>query len=125
MKKAPREEMLTVIRDILRGQIYVSRDLAMRAFQKSLETMPRTRALGSVPVVDNLSDREMHVFQLIGSGLGTKKIAHSLPEFQRSDFEVLPSPRRGRRIHTRLRRDYSLASESNTNSIRRIPLSHR
>ena len=29
-------------------------------------------------MVDNLSDREMHVFQLIGSGLGTKKIAHSM-----------------------------------------------
>ena len=31
-----------------------------------------------MPVIDNLSDREMHVFQLIGSGLGTKKIAHSM-----------------------------------------------
>lgn len=78
MKKAPREEILAAIRDILCGQIYVSRDLAMRAFQKSLETTPQTRTLGSVPAVDNLSDREMHVFQLIGSGLGTKKIAHSL-----------------------------------------------
>jgi DNA-binding NarL/FixJ family response regulator len=29
-------------------------------------------------VIDNLSDREMHIFQLIGSGLGTNKIAHSL-----------------------------------------------
>jgi DNA-binding NarL/FixJ family response regulator len=78
MKKAPLEEMLVAIGDILRGQVYVSRDLAMRAFQKSLETTPGTRALETVPVVDNLSDREMHVFQLIGSGLGTKKIAHSL-----------------------------------------------
>ena len=78
MKKAPREELLTAIRDVLRGQIYVSRDLAMRAFQKSLETTARTQASGNVPVIDNLSDREMHVFQLIGSGLGTKKIAHSL-----------------------------------------------
>ena len=38
MKKAAKEEMVAAIRDVLRGQIYVSRDLAMRAFQKSLET---------------------------------------------------------------------------------------
>ncbi len=78
MKKAPREEMLTAIHDVLRGQIYVSRDLAMRAFQNSLTTPQQNRAPTNLPVMDNLSDREMHVFQLIGSGLGTKKIAHAL-----------------------------------------------
>ena len=78
MKKAVKEEMVTAIRDVLRGQIYVSRDLAMRAFQKSLETPRQNRASGDLPTIDNLSDREMHVFQLIGSGLGTKKIAHAL-----------------------------------------------
>lgn len=78
LKTAAKEELLTAIRDVLRGQIYVSRDLAMRAFQKSLGTSEQTRASGDLPVVDNLSDREMHVFLLIGSGLDTKKIAHSL-----------------------------------------------
>jgi DNA-binding NarL/FixJ family response regulator len=78
MKKAAKEEMVTAIRDVLRGQIYVSRDLAMRAFQKSLETRSQDRLLGRTTRVENLSDREMHVFQLIGSGLGTKKIAHAL-----------------------------------------------
>jgi DNA-binding NarL/FixJ family response regulator len=78
MKKAFKEELLTAIRDVLRGQIYVSRDFAMRAFQKSLEMQPQLRAPGKLPVIDDLSDREMHVFQLIGSGLGTKKIAHSM-----------------------------------------------
>jgi DNA-binding NarL/FixJ family response regulator len=78
MKKALREEMLTAIRDVLRGQIYVSRDLALRAFQKSLGTPQQNRASGNLPVIDKLSDREMHIFQLIGSGLGTKKIAHAL-----------------------------------------------
>jgi DNA-binding NarL/FixJ family response regulator len=78
MKKAIKEKLLTAIRDALRGQIYVSRDLALRAFQKSLVTQQRTRASGDLPVIDNLSDREMHIFQLIGSGLGTNKIAHSL-----------------------------------------------
>ena len=28
--------------------------------------------------MENLSDREMHIFQLLGSGLGKRQIAHSL-----------------------------------------------
>ncbi len=78
MKKAPKEELLIAIGEIVRGQIYVSRDLAVRAFQKSLEIPRQNRGSGDLPTIDNLSDREMHVFQLIGSGLGTKKIAHAL-----------------------------------------------
>ena len=78
MKKATREEMLIAVRDVLRGQIYVSRELALHAFQKSLETQPQHRLLEKAPRVENSSDREMHVFQLVGSGLGTRKIAHAL-----------------------------------------------
>ena len=78
MKKATREEMLIAVRDVLRGQVYVSRELALHAFQKSLETQPQHRLLEKAPRVENLSDREMHVFQLVGSGLGTRKIAHAL-----------------------------------------------
>ena len=78
LKTTAKEELLSAIRDVLRGQIYVSRDLAMRAFQKSLGTSEQNRVSGNLPVVDNLSHREMHVFLLIGSGLDTKKIAHSL-----------------------------------------------
>lgn len=78
MKKAAKEEMLTAIRDVLSGQIYVSRDLALRAFQKSLEASRENRSQGNIAAIENLSDREMHIFQLIGSGLGTKKIAHAL-----------------------------------------------
>jgi DNA-binding NarL/FixJ family response regulator len=37
MKKAPKEELLAAIRDIVQGRIYVSRDVAMRAFKKSLK----------------------------------------------------------------------------------------
>jgi len=78
MKKAVKEEILAAIRDVLSGQIYVSRDLALRAFQKSLETPQQNRAPANLPTIGSLSDREMHIFQLIGSGLGTKKIAYAL-----------------------------------------------
>src|ERR1043166_6092750 len=46
MKKAPKEELLTAIREIISGNIYVSHDVAMRAFKKSLETRaPEERSL--------------------------------------------------------------------------------
>jgi DNA-binding NarL/FixJ family response regulator len=78
MKTAEKEELLTAIHDVLRGQIYVSRDLAIPPLQKSLATSAQSRVSGNLPVVDNLSHREVHIFLLIGSGLDTKKIAHSL-----------------------------------------------
>jgi len=78
MKKAPKEELLEAIREILGGNIYVSRDVAMRAFKKSLETRPENRsALPSIGI-EKLSDREMHIFFLLGSGLGNSQIANSL-----------------------------------------------
>ena len=36
MKRAPREELAAAIRDILKGGIYVSREVALNAFKKSL-----------------------------------------------------------------------------------------
>jgi DNA-binding NarL/FixJ family response regulator len=52
--------------------------VALRAFKKSLETRPEHRPSRSASTVENLSDREMHIFQLLGSGLGKRQIAHSL-----------------------------------------------
>ena len=56
MKKATREEMLIAVRDVRRGQVYVSRELAMSAFQKSLETQPQDRLSERARCVENLSD---------------------------------------------------------------------
>ena len=78
MKRGPRDEMLAAISDILSGQLYVSRELAMHVFKEALETQPEFRLPGRATRVENLSDREMHVFHLLGSGLGTSKIAHAL-----------------------------------------------
>ena len=75
MNNATDEELLTAIRDILSGGIYVSRKIAIRIFQKWLETPRQSRSQGNLIAIENLSDREMHVFQLLGSGLGTKKLA--------------------------------------------------
>jgi len=78
MKTAPKEELLAAIREILSGNIYVSRDVAMRAFKKSLESRPEHRSAPSAIGIEKLSDREMHIFHLLGSGLGNTQIAHSL-----------------------------------------------
>jgi DNA-binding NarL/FixJ family response regulator len=80
MKKAPKDELLTAIREIMSGNLYVSHDVAMRAFKKSLETRSEQQHLSARPTIgiEKLSDREMHIFFLLGSGLGNSQIAHSL-----------------------------------------------
>ncbi|MFZ0916668.1 MAG: response regulator transcription factor [Candidatus Udaeobacter sp.] len=78
MKTAPKEELLAAIREILSGNIYVSRDVAMRAFKKSLESRPDHHSAPSAIGIEKLSDREMHVFHLLGSGVGNTQIARSL-----------------------------------------------
>jgi DNA-binding NarL/FixJ family response regulator len=80
MKKAPKQELLVAIREIISGNIYVSRDVAIRAFKKSLESRPEHRSPHSPgsPGLEKLSDREMHIFNLLGSGLRNSQIAHSL-----------------------------------------------
>ena len=79
MKNAPMDELVAAIRHVLKGGIYISRELALSAFKKSLQRRRKNnQAPRSANFVENLSDREMHIFQLLGSGLGTKQIADSL-----------------------------------------------
>jgi DNA-binding NarL/FixJ family response regulator len=81
MKKAPKEELLTAVREIMSGNIYVSHDVAMRAFKKSLEMrseQQQQRSASPTIGIEKLSDRETHIFFLLGSGLGNTQIAHSL-----------------------------------------------
>jgi len=60
------------------GNIYVSHDVAMRSFKKSLETRSENPSARPSIGIEKLSDREMHIFFLLGSGLGNSQIAHSL-----------------------------------------------
>ena len=79
MKSAPREELAAAIRIIVKGGIYVSRELGLSAFKKSLQRRHKNHhALRLANSVETLSDREMHIFFLLGSGLGNSQIAHSL-----------------------------------------------
>jgi len=78
MKKAPKDELLTAIREIVAGNIHVSYEVAMRAFRKSLESRSELPSARSSIGIEKLSDREMHIFFLLGSGLGNSQMAHSL-----------------------------------------------
>ena len=79
MKRAPKEELAAAIRDIAKDGIYVSHEVALSRFRKSLRRRPKNnRSPRSANTLENLSDRQMHIFQLVGSGLGTRKIAQSL-----------------------------------------------
>jgi DNA-binding NarL/FixJ family response regulator len=79
MKRAPREELAAAIRDIVKDGIYVSHEVALSGFRKSLRRPPKnSHAPRSTNTLENLSDRQMHIFQLVGSGLGTRKIAQLL-----------------------------------------------
>src|SRR5205823_1662614 len=79
MKQAPTEKLATAIREIAKGNIYVSREVAVSVFRKTLGRRPKNnRVLRSAAYIQDLSDREIHIFQLLGSGLGPREIAASL-----------------------------------------------
>jgi DNA-binding NarL/FixJ family response regulator len=79
MKQAPGEELATAIRDIVNGGIYVSHEAALSAFRQSLQLHskdPHWPRPGHS--LENLSDREMQIFRLLGSGFVTRHIAELL-----------------------------------------------
>jgi DNA-binding NarL/FixJ family response regulator len=79
MKQAPSEKLAIAVRDIMKGGIYVSREFALGAFRKTLQRHRKdNHTLRSANSLEELSNREMHIFQLLGSGLGTRQIAASL-----------------------------------------------
>jgi DNA-binding NarL/FixJ family response regulator len=66
-------EVLTAIRAVLNGESYVSRKVALLVFHQRMsgETPKRSG-------VDSLTDRQLHVFQLLGAGLSTRQIAERM-----------------------------------------------
>jgi DNA-binding NarL/FixJ family response regulator len=74
MKEAGGEALLAAIRQVLRGEIYVSPRMAARILDGFSSRKPR----GSSSPIEKLSDREFEVFQLIGQGKNTRVIADQL-----------------------------------------------
>lgn len=74
MKEAGGENLLAAIRQVLRGEVYVSSRISARILEGLSARKPR----GSTSPIEKLSDREFEVFQLIGQGKSTRDIAGQL-----------------------------------------------
>jgi len=73
MKCEATENILTAIRLVLNGGIYLSTEMQREMLNKIVLGKDN-----SVPEIDHLSDREFEVFEMIGLGRSTKEIARDL-----------------------------------------------
>ncbi len=74
MKQEGGKKIMEAIRQVLSGKIYVSEAMSARI----LETLSVKNPSSSTSPIEQLTDREFEVFQLIGQGKGTKEIASHL-----------------------------------------------
>jgi DNA-binding NarL/FixJ family response regulator len=74
MKQEATEKVLTAIRQVLNGEIYLSEKME----KKMMQQLVGGRAARTGSPIEDLSDRELEVFGLIGQGHGTRQIAEEL-----------------------------------------------
>lgn len=74
MKQEATEKVLVAIRKVLNGEVYVSERLG----SKMLNQLVGGKSTMTGSPIDELSDRELEVFGLIGQGHGTRPIAEKL-----------------------------------------------
>lgn len=74
MKEAGGENLLAALRQVLRGEVYVSPRMSARILDGLAGGKPR----GSSSPIEKLTDREFEVFQLIGHGKSTREVAAQL-----------------------------------------------
>jgi DNA-binding NarL/FixJ family response regulator len=75
MKEEATEQVLVAIRRVLNGEIFLSEKMKSRMLQQ-LTTGGRNKVV--VSPIENLTDRELEVFRLIGEGRSTRQIAAEL-----------------------------------------------
>jgi len=73
MKQEATDNVITAIRKVLSGEIYVSEKMRDNLVNKFIAGGPTTTA-----VPESLSDRELEVLQLVGQGFSTRQIADEL-----------------------------------------------
>lgn len=67
-------KVLSAVRQVLRGQVYLSESMSARIVRNMVLGQRDT----STSPMERLTDRELEVFQLIGKGLSTRRIAEEL-----------------------------------------------
>jgi DNA-binding NarL/FixJ family response regulator len=74
MKRETTSNIVAAIHEVLSGKIHMSPQMSGELGKKFVD--PRVPSMRSP--IEGLSDREREVFQLLGQGFETRKIAHSL-----------------------------------------------
>jgi DNA-binding NarL/FixJ family response regulator len=74
MKEEDPQETLNAIRTVLAGELYLSHRMASCLLHKLIQAKPAARD----GQVEGLSDRELQVFRMLGTGLGSRKIGDDL-----------------------------------------------
>jgi DNA-binding NarL/FixJ family response regulator len=74
MKQAATENVLVAVRRVLAGEVYLSEEMGKRM----MEQIAGKPAKRSGSPIEDLSDRELQVFNMIGQGRGTRQIAEEL-----------------------------------------------
>ena len=75
MKENATKDILSAIRTVLAGEYYVSQKVNGLAVRRMAGTKKADADDDPASAVEKLTDRELQVLQLLGRGLGTKKIA--------------------------------------------------
>ena len=74
LKRAALEELTDAVRNVAEGKVYLSREIAARLFKKfCAEPLPKADS-----PLDQLTDRQCEILQLIAEGHNTKQIADIL-----------------------------------------------
>lgn len=74
MKQQSTRDLLTAIQTVRRGELYLNPRVAGVMLRKMLQPTRGEIRVG----LESLTDRELHVYQLIGSGMTTRLIADTL-----------------------------------------------
>ena len=74
MKRETATKVITALRQVLDGKLYMSESLAVAMAAQFVAG----KALATGSLAEQLSDRELEVFELLGDGRGTRQIAESL-----------------------------------------------
>jgi len=74
MKSAGGAELLVAIRQVLRGEVYLSKKMSA----KMINLLSGNRPKKNRSALEMLTDREFEVFQLLGEGLATREIGQRL-----------------------------------------------
>ena len=74
MKRESTRNVITAIRRVLEGKLYISPAIAEAMTTRLVQGRPSPNR----SPVEQLSDRELEVFEMLGRGLGTRQIAETL-----------------------------------------------